>query len=290
MNLELYKPFYYAARYGSISKASEHLFITQPAVSRAIRQLEDEMKCTLFARNPKGVKLTREGEVLYKYIEQAFNFISAAEKKIEDIKNLQSGEIRIGVSDTLCKHYLLPHLKHFNTIHPLIKIHLICPTTPEIINYLKAGKIDFGIINMPFFDDRLNFKHIMEIQDCFITGEKYKDLSGKTQPLSEIVKYPILLLEKSSNSRLYIDRYFQENSIPVAPDFELGNIDLLIHFARFDFGIACVIKNFIKDELEKGYLFEIEPLEKISPRSIGAAWLKDVPLSIAATKLINSLE
>ena len=135
------------------------------------------MKCTLFARNPKGVKLTQEGDVLYKYIEQAFNFISAAEKKIEDIKNLQSGEIRIGVSDTLCKHYLLPHLKHFNTIHPLIKIRVICPTTPEIINYLKAGKIDFGIINMPYFDERLNFKHIMEIQDCFVTGEKYKHLA-----------------------------------------------------------------------------------------------------------------
>jgi len=248
------------------------------------------MKCTLFIRTPKGVKLTQEGEILYQYIEQAFNFISTAEKKIEDIKNLLSGEIRIGVSDTICKYYLIPHLRLFKTLHPAIKIHVICPTTPEIIKYLKAGKIDFGIINMPFYDGEINFRSIMEIQDCFVVGEKYKKLSYQMQPLSEIVKYPILLLEKSSNSRLYIDQYFEANSISVTPDFELGNMDLLIQFAKYDFGIACVIRNFFEDELEKGGLYEIRPIEKIPPRSIGAAWLKDIPLSVAAKELIDSLE
>jgi len=111
------------------------MYITQPAVSRAIKQLEEDMKCILFVRTPRGVKLTQEGEILYQYIDQAFNFISAAEKKIEDIQNLQSGEIRIGVSDTLCKHYLLPHLKHFNTLYPSVKIRVTCPTTPGIVNY-----------------------------------------------------------------------------------------------------------------------------------------------------------
>jgi len=142
---------------------------------------------------------------------------------------------------------------------------------------------------MPYNDEQLNFKSTMEIQDCFIAGEKYKEFSSKIQPLSEIVKHPIILLDKSSNSRIYIDRYFEANSISVTPDFELGNIDLLIHFAKFDFGIACVIKNFIKEELEKGEIYEIKPVEKIPPRSIGAVWLKDVPLSTAARELIDSL-
>lgn len=290
MNLELYKSFYFIARYGSISKAAEHLYITQPAVSRTIRQLEDELGCTLFSRTPRGVKLTHEGEVLYQYIEQAFNFISTGEKKISDIKNLLSGEVRIGVSDTLCKHYLVPYLKLFNTLHPTIKIHVICPTTPGIITLLKAGKIDFGIVNMPFYDSQLNFKSIMNIQDCFVVGEKYRHLSGKMQPLSEIVKYPMLLLEKTSNSRLYIDQYFANNAMQVIPDFELGNIDLLVHFARYDFGIACVIKNFVEDELDKSRLYEIRPIEKIPCRSIGVAWLKDVSLSKASQELISILD
>ena len=290
MNLELYKTFYYIAKHGSISKAAEHLYITQPAVSRAIKQLEYDLGCALFSRTPKGVKLTQEGEILYQYIAQAFGFISAAEKKISDVKNLLGGEVRIGVSDTLCKNYLVPYLKLFNTLHPSIKIHVICPTTPGIISLLKAGKIYFGIINLHYQDDQLVFKNIMQVQDCFVTGEKYKHLSYQMQALSEIVKHPLLLLEKNSNSRVYIDEYFKENFINATPDFELGNIDLLIHFARYDFGIACVIRNFIEDELDSGGLYEVKPIEKIPPRSIGAAWLKDVPLSTAAKELIGHLE
>lgn len=138
--------------------------------------------------------------------------------------------------------------------------------------------------------DQLNFKNLMSVQDCFIAGEKYKHLHYEMQPLSEIVKYPILLLEKNSNSRLYIDQYFLNNSIPVTPAFELGNIDLLVHFARYDFGIACVIKNFIQDDLDKGLLYEIKPIERIPPRNIGVAWLKNVPLSKASCEIINLLD
>ncbi|MCX7709733.1 MAG: LysR family transcriptional regulator [Clostridia bacterium] len=290
MNMELYKSFYYTAKYGNISKASEHLYITQPAVSRSIKQLEEELKCPLFFRTSKGVILTPEGEILYQYVDQAFSFITTGEKKISDVKNLLYGEIRIGVSDTLCKHYLIPHLKLFNTLHPAIKIHVICPTTPGIINLLKSGKIDFGIINLPYNDEQLNFKSIMEVQDCFVTGQKYKSLSRKAQPLSTIIQHPLLLLEKNSNSRLFIDQYFKTNSVSVIPDFELGNIDLLVQFAKYDFGIACVIKNFVEEELEKGRLFEVKPIEKIPSRHIGVTWLKNVPLSPAAKEMISNLE
>lgn len=289
MNLDLYHSFYFVAKYGSISKASEHLYITQPAVSRTIKQLEEALGCKLFLRTSKGVKLTQEGDILYHYIQQAFSFISSAEKKINDIKNLISGEIRIGVSDTLCKNYLIKYLKLFNTLHPEIKIHVTCPTTPVIIDILKAGKIDFGIINMPYNDDMLSSQEIAQVQDCFVTGEKFKHLCNKTQHLKDLVNYPLILLEKSSNSRSYIDQYFKNNLIDVTPAFELGNIDLLIHFAKYDFGIACVIKDFIQDELDKGDLYEVKVIEKIPARNIGVAWVKDVPLSTAAQELISLL-
>ncbi len=290
MNLELYKAFYYTAKHGNVSRASEQLYITQPAVSRSIRQLEDALKCPLFFRTSKGVKLTPEGEILYKYVEQAFNFIAAGESKINDVKNLTVGEVRIGVSDTICKYYLIPYLKLFKTLHPGIKIRAICPTTPGIISLLKNGKIDFGIINLPYTDDQLNFQNIIKVQDCFVTGRKYQYLSRKLQPLDEIVKHPLILLEKSSNSRIFIDEYFKSNSLSVTPDFELGNMDLLMQFAKYDFGIACVIRNFIEDELDAGRLFEIKPIEKIPRRNIGVTWLKNVPLSSAAKVLISNLD
>jgi len=290
MNLEFYKTFFYAAKHESISKAAEHLYITQPAVSRAIRQLEDNLGCSLFIRTSKGVKLTPEGQILYENIDKAFQFLFTAERKIDEYKNLLSGEVRIGVSDTLCKYYLVPYLKLFHTLHPAIKIHVVCPTTPVIIHLLKAGKIDFGLINMPYYDEQLVFRSIMEIQDCFAAGDKYRNLSAKMQPLSEIVKHPLLLLEQASNSRVYIDQYFLNHSIAVSPAFELGNMDLLVQFARFDLGIACVIRNFIEEELETGRLYEIKPIQPIPPREIGVAWRKDVPLSNASQKLISLLE
>lgn len=290
MNLELYHFFYYVAKFGNISKASEQLYVTQPAVSRAIKQLEETLGCQLFFRNSKGVMLTQEGEVLYRHIDQAFNFIWSGERKITDFKSLQMGEIKIGASDTLCKYYLAPYLKLFKTNYPAIKVIVTCPTTHEIIRLLKAGKLDFGLVNMPVQDNELSFKNIMKIQDCFIAGQKYKHLSGSKRHIAEITQNPMLLLEKTSNSRLYIDQYFEQNQLSITPDFEFPTMDLLIHFAKYDFGIACVIENFIGDILDKNPLYKINLIENIPPRSMSAAWLKNTPLTAAAIELLKYLE
>lgn len=290
MNLELYRSFYFVAKSKSISKASEQLYITQPAVSRAIKQLEYSLGCTLFFRTSKGVELTKEGEILFKNIDIAFNFIESAEKKLVEVIGLKTGEIRIGASDTLCKYYLVPYLKLFKAYYPNIKVHVSCPTTPGIIQLLKAGKVDFGIINMPYEDDQLSFKNIMEIQDCFIVGQKYKFLSGTPRHIAEIASYPMLLLEKSSNTRAYIDKYFQQHSLSITPDFELANIDQLTHFAKYEFGIACVIENFIDSIIHDNILYKISLIEKIPPRNISIVWLKNMPLTSAAKELIKQLE
>lgn len=290
MNLELYRFFYYVAKAGNVSKASEQLYVTQPAVSRAIKQLEEELGCQLFFRTSKGVKLTQEGEVLFQNVEQAFNFISSGERKVSEIKGLQTGEVKIGASDTLCKYYLAPFLKLFKTYFPAIKVVVTCPNTPEIVRLIKAGEIDFGLVNMPLKDEQLGFKHIMNIQDCFVGGQKYKHLSGTKRHIKDIAKYPMLLLEKTSNTRIYIDEYLKKNSIEVTPDFEFPNIDLLIHFAKYDFGIACVMENFVGDILDNSALYKINLIEKIPPRSMSVAWLKDIPLTAAAKELIKYLE
>lgn len=289
MNLQLYKSFYQVAKSGSISKASEQLYISQPAVSRSIKQLEREMGCSLFLRAFTGVKLTKEGEILYQHIEQAFKIIALAEKKISELNKVISGEIKIGCSNALCKYHLQFCFKTFNSYHPSVKINVMTGTSASTINLLKSGKIDFGVINMPYQDEQLNFKETLQVQDCFVAGEKFKHLTYNTLPLIELTKYPLLLLEKSSNVRHFIDMYFERNSISATPDYELPNIDLLTSFAKNNFGIACVVKNFIKDDLEKGELFELEVVEKIPPRSLSAVWLKDIPLSAAANELMHYL-
>ncbi|MGO4271510.1 LysR family transcriptional regulator, partial [Paenibacillus sp. TAF58] len=146
VNFELYKVFYLTAKSGSLSKAAKELFITQPSVSHSIKLLEDTLGLQLFARTSKGVELTKEGAVLYSYIEQAYNFISLAEEKLSELRNFSSGEIKIGGSDSLCKHYLLPFLESFHVQYPHVQINLVHGTTPEIVKHLKEGKIDIGIV------------------------------------------------------------------------------------------------------------------------------------------------
>src|SRR5258708_2004493 len=136
-NLEWYRVFYHTARSGSFSKAAELLYITQPAISYAIKQLESTLGGKLFFRSSKGVTLTAEGEVLYQFIEQAFGFLTKAEQQIAEMHQLLRGEIRIGAGDTLCKHYLLPYLEAFNSSHPDIKIQVTNRTSRETVQLLK---------------------------------------------------------------------------------------------------------------------------------------------------------
>ncbi len=290
ISIEYYKAFYYAAITGSISKAAEKLYITQPAASRSIKQLEITMNTPVLFRTSKGVTLTPEGKILFDYVEKALNFISTAEKRIKDIQNLETGEIRISISDTLCKHYLMPYLESFNKQFPDIKISVTNPTSLRTIELLKGGQADFGIVNLPIEDDELVITPGIKLQDCFVCNDKYKFLTDRPVSPDELSHYPILLLERLSNTRLYLDKYFTDNNCTIEPALELGNIDLLVEFARIGMGISCVIKNFIIDELENGTLHEIEITPPIAPRNAGIVFLKNTPLSIAARTFIKTLK
>jgi LysR family cyn operon transcriptional activator len=289
MNLELYKIFCCVVSTGNILKASEQLYISQPAVSRAIKQLENDIGCRLFIRSSRGVKLTNQGEILYKYAKQALTFLRIGEKKVYEYENLNYGEVVVGVSDTLCKFFLTPYLGEFNNKYPNIRIQIRCHNTPETIKLLKDSLIDLALVTSPLKEESITFLPVFPIQDCFVVGEKYKFLSQKKQHLWEIISYPIILLTNTSNSRLFINNYFRDNSVVFEPAFELGNFDLLSHFAKNNFGIACVIKNFICDDLEQGKLYEIDLFEKIPPRIACIAMLNNTEPSPAAKELIKML-
>lgn len=290
INLELYRVFYFAAKLKSISKAAEELYITQPAVSQSIKQLEDKLGGQLFFRTTKGIKLTDEGAVLYKYIEQAYSFILTAESKFSEMQNLMSGEIKIGASDTLCKYYLLTYLEKFNIAYPHINIQVTNRTTQETINLLKSGKVDLGFINLPIEKDtHLIIKETLSLQDCFVVGEKYKFLAKEKISINELIKYPILMLEKGSNTRRYIDSYAENLGIKILPAIELGSLDLLAQFASIGLGAACVTKNFIKEDMKKLNLYEIKLKETIPQRKIGIITLKEVPQTASAKKFIEML-
>lgn len=288
INLELYKVFYYVVQAGSISKASENLFISQPAVSQSIHQLEKKLGGQLFFRTPKGIKLTPEGEVLFKYIEQGYRMILQAENKFAEAINLDAGEIRIGASDMTLKYFLLPHLEEFHKQYPKVRIKVTNGPSPETVNYLKNGFVDFGVASLPLSDDNgIDIINAMEIQDCFVANYKFGQLSNRKVALKELPEYPLIMLEKNTSTRRYVDNFLSTQGVTVIPEIELATSDLLVQFARRGLGISCVVRNFAENDIKDGNLFELEFDHILPTRQIGIIKLKNTPLSAAAMKFIE---
>ena len=290
IKLDLYKIFCEVARRGSFSKAAEFLYMTQPAVSQAIMQLENELEIRLFTRVPRGVVLTNEGEVLFEYASSGINLIDVGEKKIMEVKNLMAGELRIGVGDTISRFFLLPFLEEFHSKYPNIKLKIINRTSLELGKLLKSGEIDIAICNLPIDSSQLKIKELMDIHDIFVCGEEYKDKSSIPLNFNELAELPLILLEPKSNSRQYVEKYILSKGVKIEPEIELGSHDLLLEFAKINLGISCVVKEFSKEYLDDGSLYEIKLAEEIPKRAIGVCFLKTVSLSPAANRFVSGLE
>jgi len=276
-------------KHESFSKAAKELYMTQPAVSQSIMQLERELDIRLFTRTSKGVILTNEGRILFEYASSAMNLIHVGEDKLLKIKNMMIGDLKIGVGDTISRYFLLPYLEQFHKEYPNIKFKIINATTLELCASVKSGEIDIAICNFPIEDSALELRECMDIHDIFVCGNKYKDMCSKAISFEEITKLPLILLEQKSISRQYIEKYMMSRGIKITTEIELGSYDLLLEFARANLGVACVIKEFSKEYLEKGIVYEVKLKEEIPKRSIGLCFLKSVSLSPATTKFIEIL-
>ncbi len=291
INFELYKVFYYVASAMSFSAASDKLYISQSAVSQSIKVLEEKMSCQLFFRNTKKVKLTKEGEILYRHIEQAFNFIKSGERAIEEMHSLKQGEIRIAASDTICKYYLMPHFKEFNSAYPNIRIKVINRTSPKCIELLRNGSVDFSVINVPerLVHSNMSIERTKALRDVFIAGSNYAELKDRELSLKELAQYPMLVLEKNTITREYYDRMMELHGVDITPEVDLGSVDVLIDMARIGLGIAFVPEFCINNELQKQDVFVLKIKEKIPERYMGIITHNNIPLPIAASKFIQLL-
>ena len=174
-NLNNYRIFYTVASLGNISKAADKLFISQPAISKSISNLEKGLGVILFSRTSKGVSLTEEGEILYQHIGNAFDSINQAEDEIKKIHDLGIGQLKIGVSTSLCKHILLDYLKDFIDENPHIKVTIRCHSTRNTLNLLADGKIDLGLICETDIPKGFTYKELTTIHDIFVTSDSYLD-------------------------------------------------------------------------------------------------------------------
>lgn len=273
-NLSSYRIFYTVANTGNISKAAKELYISQPAISKSIQKLEESVGCRLFSRSSRGVILTDEGKLLYEHVRTAFETLTLGEEKLKRSIELGVGHLKIGVSSTLCKYLLLPYLKEFIRQNPHISISITCQSTNETLKLLEDNKIDIGLVGRPMNLKNFHFDFLEEIQDTFVATKDYiRNLRTRGIQKEQILSSAtLMLLDKNNMTRQYIDHYLQENQIAVKDSIDISDMDLLIDFARIGVGVACVIRNFVRNDLTDGNLVEI-PLDiPIRKREVGFAY------------------
>ncbi len=288
MSLDAYRIFHEAARTGSITRAAGNLFLSQPAVSKSIRQLEERLGIPLFVRLPKGVELTAEGHVFFRYIDQAMAQITAGERMADRMQRLEAGAVRVGMSHTLCRHWFLPHLRAFHDLHPHLRLQVYSRTGPETLRMLYAGDLDFGVVSRPEDAASFHFAPLLELEDIFVTSRRGQ-VPAAPIPLGEITRFPLMLLEGGNTSRQGIERHFEQQGIPLKAEIEVSSMDLLIEYAKIGLGVAAVVRSFVGVELAAGELFEIPVEPAPGKRTVGILTHGELPLSHAADAFVRFL-
>ena len=240
VNLELYRIFYTVAKNKHMTKASEELYISQPAISQSIKKLEDQIGGTLFLRSNKGMELTEEGKALFEHIKSALELIENAENEFTAFKDLSKGEIKIGCSTTLTKLILLDALKEFHLDYPNINIKIENNLTSHLITSLKLGKLDFVIFNESNIQEtNLNLQKIKDFKQGFIYNPEY--FEDKISSFQDINNYPLILQKGEANSRKLLDHISLQNGTILVPKMEVVSQELVTEFTNIGFGIGFTI-------------------------------------------------
>ncbi len=289
-NLNLYHIFYTVALHKNISGAAKELYISQPAISKAISKLEQSLDVQLFTRSSRGVTLTMEGELLFEQVKTAFSAIRHGEEQIKRVNELGVSHLSIGVSITLCKYVLLPYLQQFVKDNPHIKVTITCHPSMETIHDIENSVTDIGIVGIPNQPGNLAYIPFREIQDTFVTTQRYLDnlrIREGNDKGSILNNATFMMLNKENISRKYVDMYLSSNQISMENVIEINTMDLLIELAKIDLGIACVIKDFVKEDLENHTLKELSFRRTIPKRKIGLVYKDDTILTDAMKKFIS---
>lgn len=288
VNLELYRVFYTVAKCGSLTKAAEELYISQPAVSQAIKQLESQLGTTLFNRTHRGMELSVQGgKLIYPKVEEALTLLDGAENMLIELKTTATGTIRVGATDSIFSNILADKIAEYHDKYPAVKFDLITGTTLDTVAQLKDNKCDIVFLNLPVDDkDVMLSGSVSLLSDIFVASERFAELKGRTVPVKALQEYPLLMMEKNTVARRSVDSYLATLGLTLIPDIEVANWDLMLKLAVKGMGIGCVPREYCKKRLDSGELFEVEISPSLPVRGVGMALPKNVPVPFALREFI----
>ena len=292
-NFEYYKIFYYVAKYENLTKAATVLKPSQPAVTRTIHKLENELGCRLFTRSKTGMQLTPEGRTFYGYVAAGCAQFFKGENDLSNLISLENGTIYISATETALHCYLFQAMEEFNSLYPNVRFKILNNSTTESVNAVKEGKVDLAFVSANLQVAKpLRMKILRKYHDILISGNRFGELKddGKEVSLKELVSYPWISLTAETITRRFLNEYFEKNSLTFTPDMELATTDMILPAVRHNLGLGFIPAEFADSELKSGQVFEIKVKEKLPERNIILIYDMEYPQSIAAKEFQKFLK
>ncbi len=290
ISYEYYRIFYYAAKYGSFTKAANVLFQNQPNITRIINKLESSFGCKLFLRTHKGVTLTPEGEQLFARVEVAHKILQNAEQEIMNQSSLEFGSINIGANEAAIAILLLERMRSFRKLYPDIRINIKDQSTPQAISSLERGVIDFVVATTPAnITKHMYITELVSFNNVLVGGPGFKHLAEKRQHLSDLEHYPLVMLERNTMSYEFYNQFFLNNGISMHVSTETTTINQVLPMIKYDLGLGFLPDAFVASAIQKGEVFEIPLFEDIPSRSIVLIQDTRKPESTASNAFIKDL-
>lgn len=267
INLNLYKTFYDVAKSGSISKAAQNSYTSQPAISKSIKKLEDELGVQLFYRNLNGVELTDKGQELLYFVEKSYNNLIIAERNMLETENLERGKLSIGMPSNIGSFFLFDKIIDFHRKYPNIEITIITGSTSNLINLLDTHKVDFVIDTSPInvrLDECMKVTKLKEVQYCFVVKKDTTLLNlSDINSLYDLKNYPLILPIPGTANRNDLDMLLKSNNINIQNIINIHTSEMIISAVKKDLGIGYVIYNLVENEIKNNEIEVLNIKEKL---------------------------
>ncbi len=285
INLNLYKTFYAVAKYGSISDAAKKTYTSQPAISKSIKKLEEELNTQLFYRNLSGVELTEKGKELLFYIEEAYNSVLVAQRSLTEEENLKKGKITIGVPSQIGTFYVFDFIDKFRKLYPNILITIISSSTSELLKKLQTHDIDFIIDSSPIEapNEQVIVKKLNSVDNCFIVGKEFDLNVNKINGLKDLESYPLILPIPGTSNRIALDELFEKKDIIINNYMNIHTSEMILGAVKRNLGIGYIIEDLVKNDKD---VIKLNIKEKLPKIDINLVYVKKY-LTTAPLKFIK---
>lgn len=253
-NLNLYKVFCAVAKCGNITKASEILFVSQPAISNAIKELEQQLGGQLFIRKNKGVVLTGYGKEIFLSAEKCIEKLTEFDTYFDKIKKMQTGILRIGTNTSNTTQDICKYITKFASIFPDVKIYSTKSNIEDLKSKLNRQELDIIFVDSSSNEEDSEFELVKTypIEYCLVGNldyfNKYKDdaLSCKNFPC-----YDLVLPSKNNSSRKIIEENLSKQNIFPTPKYQLDDYKMIFEMVKQGLGVAFVNTKYYQNEIGK---------------------------------------